>query len=320
MSNYKGVFVPKAENNPWNLVFDLVKDGSTVLDVGCSWGSFGSALIDRKRCIVDGIEPDLEDYKKATHLLRRVANTFADEALSSTFVDQKYDNVVFLDVIEHLYDPVATLQLVKKHLNKDGSIIFSIPNMAHISVRLMLLNGDFDYGETGLLDKTHLHFYTLKEIERIFAEAGYKIKTLNYTEATYPPGLIDDQLKSLGINKSKKLDELLNSEDARVFEYVGEAVVAKSSKIPRERFSPDPQGTISLWYQGHLKERDKNIRSLQAIIADQKKQFAEQTKSIQHYEQLVNSITKSKAYKLGQSIATPYRKISGLKNRGVDEE
>ena len=124
-----------------------------------------------------------------------------------------------------------------------------------------------------------------------------------------------DQLKNLGIEKTQTLEKLLNRADARVFQYVGEAVVANSSIIPRNRFSPDPQGSISLWYQGHLKERDKNLHALQITVADQKKQLAEQIKSVHYYEELLQSITHSRSYKLGQSMAILYRKISRLIKR-----
>lgn len=295
MSHYKGDFVLDAKNHPWNKVFDMINEGSVVLDIGCSTGNFGAALIEHKNCIVDGIEPDAGDYNKAKRVLRRVANGFAEEALKSSFKNQKYDYVVFLDVVEHLYNPVATLKLVKSNLKKGGSIIFSIPNMAHVSVRLMLLKGNFEYGETGLLDKTHLHFYTLREIERVFADAGYIISRLDNTEATYPPALITDQLRRLGIRKTPKLERLLNKDDARAFQYIGEAVVAKVRNIPRQQFSPDAQGTISLWYQEHLQKRDKNLDILSSQIAD--------------YEESLRRIKQSKSYRVGRFMTAPYRMV-----------
>jgi 2-polyprenyl-3-methyl-5-hydroxy-6-metoxy-1,4-benzoquinol methylase len=290
MSNYVGKFVPSTENNPWNKAFDLVREGSTVLDVGCSLGNFGAALTERKGCVVDGIEPDVNDYKEATRRLRKVANCFAEEALVTVFKDEKYDHIVFLDVVEHLYDPVATLKLVKTHLKPGGSIVFSIPNMAHASVRLMLLKGDFDYGDTGLLDNTHLHFYTLREIERVFKAAGYSINLLDNTEATYPIGLIDDQLKEYGISMTPKLEKLLNSDEARVFQYVGTAVDAKAHKVARKQFSPDPQGTISLWYQGHLQARDREIQTLKNQLEVQAKTIENQAKTLNNHAELVRTI------------------------------
>lgn len=320
MSNYTGKFVPSNENNPWNKAFDLIKENSTVLDVGCSTGNFGAALIEYKNCTVDGIEPDNGDYIEAKKQLRSVANCFAEEAFVTTFKNKKYDQIVFLDVIEHLYDPIATLKLVTEHLKPGGSIVFSMPNMAHVSVRLMLLKGDFDYGETGLLDKTHLHFYNLREIERVFAEAGYAINVLDNTEATYPPALVTDLLSGLGIKKTRKLEELLNEDAARVFQYVGTAVTSKVDSIPRIQFSPDAQGTISLWYQGHLEERDRNLRNLSLQIDQQKKQLEQLKKDLNQSEETILSIQGSKAYRIGNKIASPYKKIRTIKNKVKDEK
>lgn len=320
MSNYTGTFVPSTDNNPWNKAFDLVEKGSTVLDVGCSTGNFGAALIEHKGCVVDGIEPDAGDYKEAASRLRVVANGFADKALLSIFKDQKYDHIVFLDVIEHLYDPVATLELAKKHLNENGTIVFSMPNMAHASVRLMLLRGDFDYGETGLLDKTHLHFYNLLEIERVFAEAGFSISILDNTEASYPIGLIADQLNELGIKNTPKLEALLNEDSARVFQYVGAATVSKVRKIPRKQFSPDAQGTISLWYQKHLDERDRNLKNLSLRIDQQKLQITQLQRDVENHRTQLQNIKLSRAYKLGSLAAKPYNKSRSILGRIRNEK
>ncbi len=283
MSNYKGVYKPDAENDPWNKVFDMVKKGSTVLDVGCSTGNFGEALIKHKGCIVDGIEPDKGDYSKATHKLRQVVNSFAEEAMTNTFKGRKYDHIVLLDVSEHIYDPVALLKLFKTHLNPGGSILFSIPNMAHVSVRLMLLAGDFEYGETGLLDNTHLHFYTLHEIDRVFSAAGYSISKFDNTEAIYPLTLIENQLKKLGIKHTPTLEKLLTEDDARVFQYVGMAEVGKVQNVRRTHYSPDAQGAISTWYQGQLQAKEYEIHELSS-------QLDEKTKILNNNEELARRI------------------------------
>lgn len=300
MSNYTGKFVPGTDNNPWNKAFDMVKDGTTVLDVGCSTGNFGAALMEHKGCIVDGIEPDAGDYEEAAHRLRNVEKGFVEDALEKRFKNQKYDHIVFLDVVEHLYDPVATLKLIKPHLKPGGTIIFSIPNMAHASVRLMLLKGDFEYGKTGLLDNTHLHFYTIREIERVFSEAGYAISILDNVEASYPSEMITSQLDDLGIKETPTLKKLLNRDDARVFQYVGAAVInTKAHKVARKQYSPDPQGAISSWYQGHIQQRDNELSMLRKRLNDQAK----------NYEDQIRRIKQSKPYVIGHIISAPYRII-----------
>src|SRR6185437_1634404 len=190
MSNYTNSFFSEENHNTsWYKVFHLIKDKSSVLDVGCSSGNFGHELIKRKGCVVDGIELDTGDAKIAAKKLRNVwvLNIEFDDI--SKIKKRAYDYVYFGDVIEHLVQPIETLKRVKSLLKPDGAVLFSIPNMGHIAVRLDLLEGNFPITETGLLDKTHLHFYTQEEVERVFGEAGYAIKNLDFVKKDYPKAL-----------------------------------------------------------------------------------------------------------------------------------
>jgi len=224
MSNYSGKLDLKDSNNSWTKAYELIDPNSSVLDVGCSNGDFGLALSKLKNCKVDGVEPDLGDYEIAKSKLKIVVNSFIEEALEGVLKEKKYDYIVFLDVIEHLVDPVDVLNRLHKHLNKDGKIIFSIPNMAHISVRLMLLGGDFEYGKTGLLDNTHLHYYTKKEVQRIFNTAGYHIDILNFVEYDYTDEMISEILQRLGFIESNT-PAFLKKKDSFAYQYVGSATM-----------------------------------------------------------------------------------------------
>lgn len=267
MSHYKVSFSPGAENLCWNKAADLIKDTSSVLDVGCSTGDFGRALSIYKKCVVDGVEPDSGDSKLAQKVLHQVFNGTVEEAFSGKLKEIKYDHIVFLDVIEHLVDPVSVLSGLKPHLAPGGSIIFSIPNMAHLSTRLMLLDGTFDYGNTGLLDKTHLHFYTQQEVQRVFSEAGYEVEVWDYTEATYPKELITKELARYGLTANKKALAMFQDKNASIFQFVGRAVIKKpKSAIERVEYSPDPQGQISRHYEGILREAKNEIDKSQQEI------------------------------------------------------
>jgi methionine biosynthesis protein MetW len=296
MSNYSSFKFEKDPNTSWYKIFNLIRPNSKVLDVGCSSGNFGEVLIKSKNCVVDGVELDQKDALEAQRKLRKVYNANIETDPLNDLKD-KYDYIYFGDVIEHLVNPSQALIKIKKLLKKDGKILFSIPNMAHASVRLMLLKGDFEYSETGLLDNTHLHFYTLNEIKRVFQAAGCSISLLDNTEATYPPGLIIDQLRELGINETPKLEKLLNNDESRVFQYVGAAEIAKTRKIPLKQYSPDPQGTISLWYQGHLQARDRDLQMMKNQLDVQAKIMNNQAKVLNNPSELVRRIRISRYLK-----------------------
>lgn len=263
MSNYSDSFQINNQNHPWNKAFEIISDGSTILDVGCSSGNFGEALIKYKKCIVDGIEPDAEDAKKAKAKLRYVFNGSIEDAKKTKIKKQKYDYIVFLDVIEHLYKPSEILKDIKSLLGNNGGIVFSIPNMEHISVRLKLFEGKFGYGETGLLDNTHLHFYSKKEIIYLFSKSGYIINKLFFTEAKYSTDLIKAELNKLGITKfNSNLIENLTKPESYIFQYIGLASPGELKNSGREKYFPDPQKTIQNWYEKREKYLLKEIKKL----------------------------------------------------------
>jgi 2-polyprenyl-3-methyl-5-hydroxy-6-metoxy-1,4-benzoquinol methylase len=239
MSNYSDSIFTDDPNTPWYKVLKLIPKASKVLDIGCSSGNFGEILIREKKCIVDGLEPDKKDAEIAKTKLRNVVVLNAEtDDLSG--LDSDYDVIYFGDVIEHLVHPAATLKRVKGLLNDNGMVIFSVPNMSHISVRLMLMGGHFKYGNTGLLDKTHLHFYDRDEIERVFLEAGYEIKHIEWVQRDIPVELLEKQLKEIGLNPGKAFLDLAKSQDAAAYQYIGQAKPSSSPKkpSPRDKISP----------------------------------------------------------------------------------
>ncbi|MCK9641689.1 MAG: class I SAM-dependent methyltransferase [Prolixibacteraceae bacterium] len=254
-------------NTSWYKIFHLVPDKAKVLDVGCSSGNFGVELIKRKNCAVDGIELDDDDYKAAKKKLRKVYNLNI-ETNNLNDIDKDYDIINFGDVIEHLVDPAKVLKNIKNHLAKNGSVLFSVPNMAHIAIRLELLGGKFEYAETGLLDKTHLHFYTQDEVFNIFSAAGYEIEALDFVTKDYPKKLVERELDKIGIKATDKFYRMIAKPDASAFQFVGIAKPStrvKPMKIanfsPIDHFEAFYEGTLTN-HKLALENRDKEINKL----------------------------------------------------------
>lgn len=262
MSNYSGnQFRDDDTNSSWYKIFKMIPEKSKVLDVGCSSGTFGQELVRRKKCVVDGIELDEQDFKEASKKLRNMYNLNIENDNIDVITD-KYDFVYFGDVIEHLVSPVFTLGKIKQLLKPDGKVLFSIPNMTNVAVRLALLKGDFEYTETGVLDNTHLHFYSLTEVQRIFTEANLKIEKLDFVEKDYPSSLIQKWLKGLGLTANEKFYDEMRKPDAAAFQFVGCAVPAKNLKVKkRQVFSP-----ISLFEEYH----SSVVEDMNNIIEDVK--------------------------------------------------
>jgi len=179
---YQAEFDPADDNNSQALVVDLVGMNRRVLDVGCAAGDVGRVLTSRG-CEVVGIEPDSAAANVAKHFLAEVVVGAVDELdLISMFGAASFDAIVVADVLEHVAAPGEALRRLIPLLKSGGSIVASIPNVAHGSVRLALLNGSFDYTEVGLLDRTHLRFFTLAGVEQLFADAGLDITDLRRTK------------------------------------------------------------------------------------------------------------------------------------------
>jgi SAM-dependent methyltransferase len=155
----------------------IPRGATSVLDVGCSKGRFGAVLRsdDPARELV-GIEPDPEAAIEAADHYDSVVNGFfpADVPVGRTF-----DCIVFNDVLEHVADPWSMLADTRRLLSPEGTVVASIPNVRFvIVVRNLLFRGRWDYADWGVLDRTHLRFFTRKSIEDLFRGAGFTIESL----------------------------------------------------------------------------------------------------------------------------------------------
>ena len=147
-----------------------------VLEIGCGDGSTGYFL---KRDFgvkeIVGIEVNEAVKEEAKKKLDQVIITDIEE-LELSFEDNYFDCILLADVLEHLYDPWTILQKVYPLLKESGFILASIPNIQHWSILLKLISGKWDYTNTGILDVTHIRFFTEYSIKRMFIDAKYAIE------------------------------------------------------------------------------------------------------------------------------------------------
>jgi 2-polyprenyl-3-methyl-5-hydroxy-6-metoxy-1,4-benzoquinol methylase len=173
---------PEAINTSHALVIDLVGEGQRVLDIGCSTGYVGEALVARG-CTVDGVELDPEAAELARKRgLRTVTVLDVDrEDLAAALEGQQYDRIILSEILEHLLRPAEVLAAAVTLLAPGGQVVVSVPNVTHGSLRLALLQGRWDYRDTGLLDRTHLRFFTEESILELVARAGLQVTRLRST-------------------------------------------------------------------------------------------------------------------------------------------
>lgn len=153
---------------------------SRILDVGCGAGVLGKSIKSRQAAEVHGVELMSDAASKAGNCLDRVWNLPIESALPE-LADGYYDCIVAADVLEHVIDPWNTLIGLKEKLAPDGKIVVSLPNVQNWGVVSCLLEGKWDYRSEGILDRTHLHFFTRKSVEELFWNAGLRIAHMGTT-------------------------------------------------------------------------------------------------------------------------------------------
>jgi 2-polyprenyl-3-methyl-5-hydroxy-6-metoxy-1,4-benzoquinol methylase len=154
----------------------LVGAGKNVLEVGCATGYVSKVMKEQLNCTVTGIEISPDAAKEAEKYSKRViVGNIEEMDLAGILGEERFDVITFGDVLEHLKNPDKVLTTVRPFLAEGGYVLASIPNVAHISIPLELLSGRFDYRPLGLLDDTHLRFFTKKSILSLFRNAGYEI-------------------------------------------------------------------------------------------------------------------------------------------------
>lgn len=169
---YRTTVDPEAPNNPHSFAISMVGSGNRVLELGCSVGYVTEHLVARGNDVV-GVEIDSAAAEEARRFATRVHVLDLDLLPVSSIEPGPFDVVLLGDVIEHLRDPVPVLRDLAGVLAPDGRFVISIPHVAHIDVRLMLLQGRWEYQQDGLLDRTHLRWFTRDGLRGVLAEVGF---------------------------------------------------------------------------------------------------------------------------------------------------
>jgi len=215
--------VDLAEKTAPVYVMHLVGQSKRVLEVGCGPGSITKILAQEGQCRVTGLELDPEAIKKVTPYCDMVMQADLNSPEWPRLLDgmERFDVVVAADVLEHLYDPWVTLKRMASFINQNGYLVVSLPHAGHAAVVSCLINGDLEYRDWGLLDRTHIRFFGFKNIEKLFAQADLKIIDARYV-IKFPD---ETELASSWSEISFPMrDLIMNTPHSRVYQVVIKAV------------------------------------------------------------------------------------------------
>ncbi len=154
------------------------------LDIGCNTALLGATLKEAyPNCRVWGVEPDASAAAIAKTRLDRVIEAPFDQIDwgQQGIAAGTFDTVFLLDVLEHMYDPWKALLTVRGMLRPGAQVLITIPNVRNILLMQDLVNGNFRYRPTGLLDITHIRFFAHDDLMRVFYQTGFKVRKIGIT-------------------------------------------------------------------------------------------------------------------------------------------
>lgn len=184
--NYDFEVDPENLNTTYGLIYRRVPEGAEVLDLGCASGNLALALEKRRGCRVLGVDLDRDAVAAASQ--KGVEAVIADVTrtpLAEVVAGRTFDRVVMADVLEHLADPGLLLSQVGSVLRPGGAVLVSFPNITHVDIQLMLAQGEWRYSPAGILDQTHLRFFTASSFSELALRHGFQVASVE--EVTLPP-------------------------------------------------------------------------------------------------------------------------------------
>lgn len=160
--------ITKDRAHPIAHIIDYIQNGQTILDIGAGSGVLARALLQSgKKVSIDAIEPNPYAARIASPLYREMLCGYVQEFYAE-IAAKNYDVIILADVVEHIPDPFSMLKNLLDNLNPHTKLLISIPNVSFGGVRIALLNGKFTYTDSGLLEKTHLRFFTRRTADQMF--------------------------------------------------------------------------------------------------------------------------------------------------------
>jgi len=264
MSKYDTELDPANANTSHAQILELVGGNKRVLDIGCATGYLARALV-AQGCTVSGVEYDADAAEQARPTLDRlVVGDLETLDLVEAFGRDQFDALVFGDVLEHLRDPLAVLRRARPLLAGGGCVVISVPNIAHGAARLALLKGRWEYRQLGLLDTTHLRFFTLNSVREMLREAGLAavevrrtIADIFETELAIKPEDYDPEL----------IEEVRADPESTTYQFVVRGVADDADQAVHE-------------LQGREEEQRLTIRELESTIAELKAEVERLTAEI----------------------------------------
>ena len=255
---YSSPLDPLDPNDPRAIAIRLIGPNKNVLELGPATGRV-TRILHELGCRVVAIEIDHSVAEKVRpYCSELILGNLEQLSLSERLGERRFDVILAGDVLEHLTDPAKLLRELKGYLSESGYLVVSIPNIAHGSIRLLLLQGKFPYTDIGILDRTHLRFFTLDTILQMLGEVGFvavdvkRVRKDPFKQPYIEGPSLDGPDLPMEIRKVIESDP-----EAATVQFVLKAVLADSREA---------QSRLLVALESQIQERDAVIIRLQAEI------------------------------------------------------
>lgn len=227
------------ERSSLSVLASHIAPGSAVLDLGCGSGALGAHLTTMQACTVDGVTLSEAEATHARQHYQRVQVADLEQVdLTTIFEHRCYDVIVCADVLEHLRHPEEILAACRQLLKPGGKLLISVPNAGYCGLLAELLQGEFRYREEGLLDRTHLRFFTRQSLSRFMAGQQWDLAPLDTIIRAVPDSEFNIAFDQLPPAVARYV---LTAPDSQVYQFIGVARPASSATaVPSPPTSSPP--------------------------------------------------------------------------------
>ena len=244
------------ERTSLSVLASMMRPNATMLDLGCGSGALGQYVAMKQGVVADGITwSEAEAAHARPHYRQVEVADLEDCGLATLFADKKYDYIVCADVLEHLRRPETILAQASHLLNPGGQVLISVPNASYSGLIAELIQGEFLYREEGLLDGTHLRFFTRRSLARFLQTHGWQLQVLDTIHRDLPDSEFRSRFDSLPPAVAR---QLLASNDALTYQFIAAATPAAEANNTAFADSANSTATAQALFSSELYYADAN--------------------------------------------------------------
>lgn len=307
-SRYEYPFDPEKPNNTAASIFRLARAGGTrVLDLGSGPGIVSGALathLGKEVTCVDQLDEHLEAAADRG-VARTVRGDLSEGDWAAELVGERFDVIILADVLEHLVDPGALVERIREHdlLARDGFLVISVPNASHIAILANLAAGDFPYRPTGLLDETHLRFFTLTSLQRLLEARGFTPTRVLRTVRQLHETELRDVVEQLPGDLIARLQQQQPESDTYQYVLRVERLPARSGHAEVERLRRQRRKA-----RHRIRDLEERNAELDGRLAELDGQIAELAAANTELDRRLAAVYDSRTWRIG-------RLVTGLRGR-----